>query len=160
YWNRLYEPAIARRDRAVERFLRERGIEAQSFNANLLLEPWQVETGSGGPYRVFTPFWRNARAPLVPRPGEAAPRRLAAAVVDGGVTLESLKLLPAIPWDAEFGKHWQPGERGAQARLKRFTGSALAGYRDGRDRPDRDASSRLSPHLHFGEIGPRQILWR
>lgn len=160
YWNRLYEPAVIRRDEAVERHLRGRGVAARSFNAHLLFEPWQVETGSGGPYRVFTPFWRNLRARLAPQPPAAAPRRIAAPIVHGGVELSTLELLPKIAWDAGFHDHWRPGEAGARVRLRKFATSLLAEYRDCRDRPDRDQTSRLSPHLHFGEVGPRQILWR
>jgi deoxyribodipyrimidine photo-lyase len=159
YWNRLYEPALARRDRAVQRHLEGAGVDVQTFNANLLVEPWQIETGNGGPYRVFTPFWRNVRAHLDARPTTAALRRIDESPVRGGVTLESLHLLPTIAWDGGLRTAWRPGERGAQVRLRQFTASALAGYKDGRDRPDCDFTSRLSPHLHFGEVGPRQILW-
>jgi deoxyribodipyrimidine photo-lyase len=67
--------------------------------------------------------------------------------------------LPRLRWDAGLRQHWQPGERGAHKLLGRFFEDALPGYAEGRDRPDRDFTSRLSPHLHFGEIGPHQILW-
>jgi deoxyribodipyrimidine photo-lyase len=159
YWNRLYEPASIRRDSAVEQALRDSGIDAHSFNANLLVEPWTVQTQSGGPYKVFTPFWRNVRAQLAARPPVPAPASLSAPPLDGGVVLDSLRLLPTIAWDAGFHEHWRPGERGAQLALGRFCDEALAAYKDGRDRPDRDFTSRLSPHLHFGEIGPHQIVW-
>ena len=159
YWNRLYEPAVIQRDAAIKQSLRSLGTAAQSFNAGLLTEPWAIETGDGGPYRVFTPYWRKARSLLQPHPPISAPKRIDSVEVDGSQDLEALGLLPRIRWDAEFPAHWQPGERGAQALLRRFGARAVSTYPDERNRPDRDGTSRLSPHLHFGEIGPRQIFW-
>ena len=161
YWNRLYEPAVAARDARVQQALYAHDIAVQTFNANLLVEPWQVQTGQGGPYKVFTPYWRNVRAQLQPQPPIPAPKRIAAtAKATASEKLEALALLPKIPWDAEFSKQWHPGERGAHEQLERFADDALQDYAQGRDRPDHEYTSRLSPHLHFGEIGPRQIVWR
>ena len=159
FWNRLYEPALIARDNTIKARLREQGCDAHSFNANLLIEPWQVQTGQGGPYRVFTPFWRNARTRIEPRAPIPAPRRIATTSVRGGVTLESLRLLPRVGWDSEFGEHWQPGEAGARKLMGAFSSRALGAYRERRDWPGEAGTSRLSPHLHFGEIGPRQIVW-
>jgi deoxyribodipyrimidine photo-lyase len=159
YWNRLYEPAVIERDRQIKQALIDNGVDAESFNAALMFEPWEIKTGDGGPYKVFTPFWRKARAQLVPKPPLPAPKKIATVEVDG-IALERLALLPKIPWDREFPEHWQPGERGAHDLLERFADEAVKDYKQGRDRPDRDDTSRLSPHLHFGEIGPRQIVWK
>ena len=159
YWNRSYEPALIERDSALKQALRDAGVAAHSFNANLLIEPWKIQTGAGGPYKVFTPYWRKLRAQLVAQPPMPAPKRIASHDIPGGIELDSLRLLPVIRWDSEFPSHWQPGEDGAQALLQRFCAEALQDYPSGRDRPDRDHTSRLSPHLHYGEIGPRQIAW-
>ena len=159
YWNRLYEPALIARDVRIKQRLRERGVEAQSFNANLMVEPWDVRTRGGGPYKVFTPFWRSVRASLQPSPPIPAPRRIPAHATDRGVALDALRLLPRERWERGLESAWQPGEAGALEALCRFRDDALAGYRDDRDRPDLAGTSALSPHLHFGEIGPRQIIW-
>jgi len=160
YWNRLYEPATIARDTALKETLAQHGIAAHSTNAQLLVEPWQVQTKQGGPYKVFTPFWRGVRAGLSPTPPVAAPRRIAGLPLEGSVPLDALELRPRIAWDAGIARAWRPGEAGARKRFGAFLRRGLAEYRDGRDRPDADFTSRLSPHLHFGEIGPRQIAWR
>jgi deoxyribodipyrimidine photo-lyase len=159
YWNRCYEPALRARDATIEVALRERGVDTHAFNATLLVEPDQIATAQGGPYKVFTPFWRKLRTLVAPVPPMAAPKRVPAAEVRGGMALDDLQLLPCVAWDAGLRASWQPGEAGAQERLAEFVADALPVYRDGRDRPGIDATSRLSPHLHFGEIGPRQITW-
>jgi deoxyribodipyrimidine photo-lyase len=160
YWNRLYEPAIIARDRRIKRLLREQGCAVQSFNAALLIEPWDIATGQGGPYRVFTPYWRNARAQLLPRPAAPAPARLTATAVAERADIAALQLLPRIAWDTGMSEAWQPGEAGAATALEDFCAAALRGYREQRDFPAIAGTSRLSPHLHFGEISPQQIFWQ
>ena len=162
HWNRVYDPALIGRDTRIKQALRADGIDCRSHNAALLFEPWQIKTGAGEPYRVFTPYWRRcqrelARLPApLPAPGTLPP------VPDGvdGLSVEVLDLLPRIPWDDGLRECWRPGEAGARELLERFIDGALEGYQDGRDLPARAGTSRLSPHLHFGEIGPRQIVAR
>jgi deoxyribodipyrimidine photo-lyase len=159
YWNRKYEPATQPRDAKIKRELREQGIEAESHSGSLMFEPWDVATQQGGPYKVFTPFWRNALTRLqLPAPTRV-PDRLPAHTA-GGETLDAFGLAPSIPWDRQFWEHWQPGEAGAHEALTVFIDGALNGYREQRDLPDRVGTSLLSPHLHFGEIAPWQIVRR
>ncbi len=157
YWNRKYEPATQPRDAAIKRALREQGIDAQSCNGSLLLEPWDISTQQGQPYKVFTPYWRTAQTLLkLPAP-LAAPARLPAHGVDGGA-LADLQLAPTLDWDSGFWEHWQPGEAGAREAVSVFIEGALGGYRQQRDLPDRVGTSLLSPHLHFGEVAPWHIV--
>ncbi|WP_298575386.1 deoxyribodipyrimidine photo-lyase [uncultured Luteimonas sp.] len=158
YWTRRYEPAIERRDAAIKRALRAQGLHAESFNGSLLFEPWTLATRQGGPYRVFTPFWRTALADWRTTPPWSAPDELPDLEGDpDGIRLEVLRLAPPRGWDAGFWEHWTPGESGAREALEVFLDGALHGYREQRERPDRVGSSRLSPHLHFGEIAPWRI---
>ncbi len=159
FWNRRYEPAIERRDTAIKQALREQGTHAESFNGALLFEPWQLRTQQGGPYRVFTPFWRCALANWRVQDTCAAPKSLEdAAAGPAGVSLDALQLAPSLPWDDGFWDAWTPGEAGACETLEVFIDGALRGYRHGRDRPDQVGTSRLSPHLHFGEIAPWRVI--
>jgi deoxyribodipyrimidine photo-lyase len=166
YWNRRYEPATIARDTAVKATLREHDIDAHSCNGALLIEPWELQTKTGGPYKVFTPFWRSAdarrrelqargRAPL---PAPASLRALTPAPRSDA--LAQWQLLPQIPWDSGFSTSWSPGETGAAQLLDRFCEEAAAGYRALRDFPAEPSTSRLSPHLQFGEISPLQICER
>jgi deoxyribodipyrimidine photo-lyase len=160
YWNRLYEPAAIERDRGIKSWLREtRGIDAQSFNAALLFEPWTIATGQGQPYRVFTPFWRRLVREGLPEPAATAPGSLAPPPhPPRSAAIDALELLPTIRWDDGLAATWNPGETGAHARLARFAERSLSHYESERNRPDRDGTSALSPHLHCGEIGPRQVV--
>ncbi|HEX7373953.1 MAG TPA: deoxyribodipyrimidine photo-lyase, partial [Steroidobacteraceae bacterium] len=160
YWNRLYEPAIVARDTALKAELRAAGLVCESFNAALLFEPWEMRTGQGGPYRVFTPFWKACRLQLdvLPPPQRAPARIVAPDRPPASATLDELQLLPRIAWDSGLRAAWTPGEAGALQRLEAFCNSTLGRYDDGRNRPDQAWSSRLSPFLHFGEVSPRQCL--
>ncbi|HWU69505.1 MAG TPA: deoxyribodipyrimidine photo-lyase [Stenotrophobium sp.] len=159
YWSRLYEPASIVRDRRVKDALRSDGIEVESFNSALLFEPWTLKTGAAGPYRVFTPFWRNASARLGHPVPLAAPDRInTPEPLPPGLPLDALELRPGIAWDAGFAACWQPGEAGAWAQLTGFCDQRLANYSSARDLPGSAATSSLSAHLHFGEIGPRQAV--
>ncbi len=158
YWNRRYEPALMARDRAVKDALRSDGLEVESFNSALLFEPWSVANQAGKPFQVFTPFWRHCLGLADPPEPLPAPQQLPApARWPRSLALEELDLEPKIDWAAGLRAAWPPGEAGAAAALRRFLEQAFAAYGEQRNRPDLPGTSRLSPHLHFGEIGPRQV---
>ena len=159
-WNRLYDPSIRERDSRIKASLRTDGLHCESFNTALLFEPWQLQTHQGSPYRVFSAFWRaciqtgiSAHTPI---PCPKSLPKLPAGVKT--LSIEQLELKPKIPWDGGLQAQWRPGETGALERLAQFLDETVDGYADQRDLPARSGTSRLSPHLHFGEIGPRQVL--
>jgi deoxyribodipyrimidine photo-lyase len=161
FWNRVYDQASRERDAGLKKSLSGQGVAVESFKANLLFEPWEVTTQNGGAFKVFTPFWRACRAlspPVAPLP---SPKSLPAPKSwPGGEPLASWRLLPSSPdWAGGIRAAWTPGEDGAKQRLTRFLDDALEAYRDARDFPAVEGTSRLSPHLAFGEVSPRQI-WR
>ncbi len=154
YWNRLYEPWAVRRDGEIKTRLRARGSRVESFNASLLFEPATL----GKAYRVFTPFWRACLATPAPATPLPAPERLVGVENVASERLEDWRLLPTKPdWAAGFREIWRVGESAARERLERFAGSNAADYGAARDAPGQEGVSRLSPHLHFGEISPRQV---
>ncbi len=153
FWNRLYGKAAVERDSELKR-----DLGATSCNASLLVEPWAVKTGAGGAYQMFSPFWRAAQGMIDAAPVHAAPRHVPApAYWPGSDDLRDWKLHPSKPdWSGGFDVR-TPGEAGAHERLVAFAGQGLKSYAEGRDRPDLAGASGLSPHLHWGEIGPRQV---
>lgn len=160
FWNRRYEPAIEKRDTAVKAALRRQGVRAESCNGALLIEPWKLLNKQGGPYKVFTPFWKAGVAMLSLPTLREAPTSLPK-VDDGphGLSIDALGLAPKPAWDIGFWTRFAPGEAGARKALDIFIHQGVAAhYLDERDRPDRDGSSRLSPHLHHGEIAPWRIV--
>jgi len=159
FWNRGYEPWRRESDRRVRASLGELGCETGTGNASALFEPQSVMKEDGTPYKVFTPFYRKGcleNSPAPRRP-QQKPRGLSLYRHRGGAGLDELDLLPEHRWHESLAGEWTPGEQGAKNRLRSFLRRGLAEYAEGRNRPDRRQVSRLSPHLHFGEISPRGV---
>lgn len=158
-WNRCYDKGTVARDTTIKQDLQARGARAESFNASLLFEPWEIKTKAGGGYKVYTRFWQTCREAGDPPPPRSAPNALAApGIWPAGDDLAAWRLTPADPdWAAGFPDHWRPGAEGARDRLDRFLDGAVREYADMRDFPGVPATSGLSPHLAWGDIGPRQV---
>jgi len=156
--NRVRDPAFVSRDAQAVSALEENGIEARLFEDGVLFPPESVGTSAGGPFRVFTPFWKRClgrpqpEAPLSSPGAVPSPSRL-----PESLPLPELRLLPAVPWDAGIRDAWPAGEAPAGERLSRFLEDAMASYPDARDRPGADGTSRLSPYLHFGCLSARRV---
>jgi len=158
YWNRRYEPGRLARDKTLKADLAASGLDVESFNAALLFEPHTVKNKAGGPFQVFTPFWRHCLTLPVDVPVRLPAGDFSAPVRwPASLELAALKLLPTIKWAGGLAAAWEPGEAAALKRLKKFTAGAMTDYAEQRDRPDTAGTSALSPYLHFGEIGPRQV---
>lgn len=159
YWNRCYEPLIIQRDTLIKQRLRNQGVEIMSSNGSLLNEPWSIQNQSGAFFKVFTPYWRHClQKTSVPAPTTIINHPKGMKTATQAIT--DWNLLPTKPnWAFSFDDYWQPGEDGAQKRLHHFINDHLIGYKEKRNILGCDITSKLSPHLHFGEISPRQI-WR
>lgn len=160
YWNRCYEYSERNRDTAIKQALLDSGVEVNSFNGSLLLEPWQNLKKDRTPYRVFTAFWNALRTRVgdgLPLPAPDSLPALPAPMRIESLAVEKLALLPAINWDSGLYQHWEPGEAAAQRHLQDFVEERLVTYTRQRDYPADTGTSKLSPYLHFGEISPRQV---
>ncbi len=154
FCNRRYEPESRDQERRLSSLP---GVDLDRSDDNLISTPSALRTLSGGYYRVFTPFWKASSAlgePATPLPAPAsinvAPHELPSE------SLDSLRLLPDKPdWAGGLRDTWMPGEPTALQLIDELA-PTLAGYAADRDRPDLDVTSRLSPHLHFGEVSCRQ----
>jgi len=160
HWNRRYEGWARDIDASIKTDLKDQGLTVESHKANLITEPWEVETKSGGYYKVFTPFWRAAKANFTVDEDLPTPRELDCYSSDlSSDDLTSWDLLPISPdWGSKIMDHHTPSEAGAMDRLNSFLAGPVEDYAEQRDRPDDETgTSKLSPHLAFGEISPRQI---
>lgn len=155
-WNRRYGKARFL-DQRIKETLAAKGIAAESFSGNVLYEPWTISNKQGNPFQVFTPFWRACLASGDPREALPAPIAIPGHHAVPSDDLDSWGLIPpSTDWSAQLAAAWTPGEAPAMARLSDFLDSGLGDYHR-RDEPAVAATSRLSPHLRFGELSPVQI---
>jgi deoxyribodipyrimidine photo-lyase len=162
-WNHRHEPHLAARDQRVAAELAANGIEACPWEDGALFTPGTLRNRQQAPYRVFTPFWREARSRLGGlglAHTQASPATIPPLPIQGRVTRElgSLELLDPHPWHQKLNSHHSPGEAGAHEHLDRFIADRLLTYAEAREIPAVAGSSRLSAHLHFGEIDIRRAV--
>jgi deoxyribodipyrimidine photo-lyase len=158
--SRCYEPWARALEKAMHDDLKSAGVAFSRYAGTLLFDPDLIRTKTNVPYKVYTPFWRMVSA-TDQRATAAAPANIPApAKLPESDRLDDWKLLPTKPdWAGGLRAAWTPGEAGASARLDTFLKSALRDYDADRNRPDRLGTSRLSPHLRFGEISPA-VCWQ
>ena len=158
YWNRCYEPWRIKRDTNIKSQLESSGILVKTYNGSLLWEPWTIKKDDGSPYKVFTPFFRKgclqSDEPRTPLPKV----NISNFINDhnNSLNLDELSLLPKVRWDIPMKSNWNIGETGAFNRLSEFINSGIEHYKEGRNFPSKPFVSRISPHIHFGELSPNQ----
>lgn len=156
FWNDCYEPNAIKRDKAIIASLNKNGITTKTFNSNLLHDPASFFNQSKKPYQIFTAFWRTLqKAPI--RTPYSKPRLVTLYKPITSLPLSKLGLQPKNKWFKKLSQHWNPGETAAKNALQRFCRNKLKGYKKLRDVPSLTHTSKLSPHLHFGEISPVQV---
>lgn len=166
HWSRRYGGAERGLDAALKADLSDHGVTVQSFAASVLAEPWKVQTTTGGPYKVFTPFWRALSGLDIAAPADA-PEPLGdiasatASLASSGISLgelESLDLLPTAPnWARGWHEIWDPTETGGHDRLDTFIGGQAENYHAHGQEPGTAATSLVSPFLRFGQLSPQQV---
>lgn len=159
--SRGYAPWDTALESELHAALDDHGATFKRFGGRLLFEPESVATKSGDPFKVFTPFWRACLDLDQPSGRTAAPDELTAPETwPESIDIDDLRLLPTKPdWSGGLQESWTPGEAGAHDRLETFLDQAADNYKNGRDVPSKPGTSRLSPHLRWGEINPRTV-WR
>ncbi len=159
FWNRRYEPWAIAQDRELKAALREAGVAVESFNAALCFEPWEIAQKGGGPYKVYTPYaraWFDRDGP--PEPVAVPEPLYFLRSLPDGDALDDWRLTPKKPdWAGGLRAAWRPGEAAALEAATEFADGPVEAYDTERNFPARPGVSRLSPHLHFGEIGGRQL---
>jgi deoxyribodipyrimidine photo-lyase len=158
FWNKIAQAPYRLQAQDVAAGLEDVGVAVQSFRGDLLAHPNQIRGKQGGGLKVFTPFWKRLQALGDPAKPLPSPKTLGAAAELAGDAIEDWGLEPTHPdWAGGLRETWTPGEAAAQALLASFLADRISGYSTARDQPDRAGTSRLSPHLRFGEISPQQI---
>jgi deoxyribodipyrimidine photo-lyase len=151
---RTYEPYWREADRALDTALKKQGVAFHRHLSTSLFPPERITTQSGGLYGVFTPFAKACMAAGVPDAHAPAPARINGVEAETEA-LEDWELLPTGPdWAGGLRAEWTPGEAGAKARLQAFLAGPVQDYATARDLPGVEGTSKLSPHVHFGEISP------
>ena len=158
YWNRCYEPWRIKRDKRIKASLMKQNILVKSYNGSLLFEPPNIKKDDGTPYKVFTPFYKKGCLVngLPPREPQETPDRINFDSTLKKIPLSELELMPEINWYKDMQDEWVPGEQAAKEQLKKFSQVGIKEYKVGRNRPDKEFVSKLSPYLHFGELSPNQ----
>lgn len=161
YWNRRFEPAVAIRDASIQRDLLAAGIAAESQNSCLLIASEKISNKSGKPFQVFTPMWKHYQSLEIPDPAKV---EISAAKAPDrwprSTKLDSLGLLPTRTWDAGFHKFWgAPSRKTALKQVRSFIKSGAIEYPTLRDIPSEDGTTRISPYLHLGQLGAREV-WK
>lgn len=153
-----YEPSLIAKNEALNRACENNGIEFVLCRPNLICQARDLQTQQAKPFQVYTPFWKAFQKKKSPIEVYAKLEKLPGpARWPNSCSIEQLELLPKIKWDKDMISHWKPGVNGARENFKSFTQSAIQTYKTERDFPSKIATSRLSPHFHFGEISPRRL---
>ena len=157
FWSRNFDPTSIERDARVKAFLKEQGVVAQSYGGQLLFEPQEVQTGQGGPYRVYTPFWKAVRSRPVATPLPPPSRITAPSGWPASDVLADWRMGAAMDRGASVLRPFvRLGEAAALQRLSEFVSGAMDRYKQCRDLPAVDGTSALSENLSLGEISSRQ----
>jgi deoxyribodipyrimidine photo-lyase len=161
HWNRRYYAWSKPLDADIKQFLIEQGVKVESHKGNVLTEPWEIKTGGGTYFKVFTPFFRAATPACDAWASFALDIPKMSGFEATGIqtdALEDWQLLPTKPdWSGGLAGMWKPGAEGAKTNLDKFLAAGLKGYKDNRNAPSVVGTSRLSPHIKFGEISIRRV---
>ena len=160
-WNRLYDKQSIKRDKEIKSFLISESVNCNTFNGYLLSEPWEIKNKSGSFFKVFTPFWKaNFETLLNKKFFFKSVKNYKFYNKDINLNFKNKKIeinLPNQIWMKKILSHWSIGEKAAKTKITDFIKNKLYNYGTGRDRPDVELTSKISPHLHFGEISPQRI---
>ena len=159
-WNKMYDDKSKKIEEKVKNIAKKHQLKSYIYNSSLLLEPSKTLKKDGTPYKVFTPFYRQNFLNRKYHADAQAIDGLELITSSAANNLNSLKDILAPKkdsWMRKFHNIWEPGEDSAHKKLEEFLKIGINDYEEGRNRPDKINTSRLSPHIHFGEISVNKI---
>lgn len=157
FWNACFEPWYRENDERVVQCLKKIGVCSRIYQGSYLWAPTEIQKADGSPYKVFSAYKRSAEAHVLRSPYPQPRKIIWLKDQKNQATIADLNLLPQKDWHQSLETHWRYGEMAAKQKLSEFLKNKIQGYQQGRDHPGLAQTSRLSPHLHFGEISPFQI---
>ena len=160
YWNRLYDKYSIKRDTIIKKKLRDINVKVETFKGSLINEPWKIKNKSNSFFKVFTPYWNKCIEEIGSIKLLNPPKKIPTIYIQLPILVdkEDFQLISKKNlWIKKIEKHWTPGETQALINFNAFKNKIIENYDQGRDRPDKNYTSKISPHLHFGEISPERI---
>ena len=160
YWNRLYDKYSIQRDSNIKNKFNLSNIEVVTFKGSLINEPWKIKNKSNSFFKVFTPYWKTCLEESIQIKLLNPPEKIKTLFNKSLQTIskKDFKLFSKkSTWPKKLLSYWTPGEKNALINFNNFKNNIVENYDEGRDRPDKDYTSKLSPYLHFGEISPERI---
>ena len=154
YWNKTYEPKYLQFDKYLSKNFKENLIEFKIMKGNILNEVGEIKKGDGSPFKVFTPFWRNAekfyveKIPIKFKKISKCKKKISFF----SDTITENKIHPKKNWFKKFEKYWTPNEETAIKELKKFIKNGLENYSNARNIPNVEGTSKLSPYIKHGQI--------
>ena len=154
YWNRVYEPEYLKFDDYLGTNFEDRKIEYQIFKGNILNEVNEVKKKDGTPFKVFTPFWRQAEKQFLEKipSKEKKIQKCDEKIIFFEDSIDAKEIFPRNNWSPKFENYWSPSEENALKLLKDFIKNKIKNYSDARNYPNVIGTSRLSPFIKHGQI--------
>ena len=161
YWNKSYEPDYLKFDNYLSKNLTNAKIDFKIFKGNILNEFEEVKKSDGSPFKVFTPFWKNAekiffdKIPSLEKKISKCNKKISFFKK----TINENEILPKKNWYKKFEKYWSPGEENALKELRKFIHKGIEDYSEYRNFPSIKGTSKLSPFIRHGQIHVETI-WK
>tara|TARA_Y100000590_G_scaffold436212_1_gene556519 strand:- start:7659 stop:9077 length:1419 start_codon:yes stop_codon:yes gene_type:complete len=159
YWNKVYEPDVIERGKKIRDLFIKNKVNYKYFKGNILIEFQNVTKNDGTPFKVFTPFWKNAEKKYLEQvPSKASKiKKLEKKRILMKKTIDPKDILPKKNWYKKFENYWEPSENEAKKFLLKLIKDKIENYGEFRDYPSIDGTSKLSPYLKHGQIHVEKI---
>ena len=154
YWSKVYEPAVIDKGKKIRDLFIKNKVNYKYFKGNILIEFQDVTKNDGTPFKVFTPFWKNAEQKYLEKvPSKISKiKKLDKAYFLMAKSINPKEILPKKEWYKKFEKYWNPSEDEAKKYLQKLIKNKIVNYGDTRDFPSTEGTSKISPFLKHGQI--------
>lgn len=157
-WNDSYSTAERAEELRVKKALEETCLSFDTYSGDLLFPHHELTKDNGEAYRVFTPFYKRSCNETVMRPVQM-PEDYQGFKLNDLKQLDDLQLLPDHMWPTKFEAHWTPGEEAGIALFQSFARDDITDYKQMRDFPNANGTSRVSPYLTWGNVSIRAVYY-